>query len=71
MSLIHPQKPPEQPFSNDPQASYTLASRYYTDANISAGPKIRCPSSWVHEQIPSEVWLEQILCIFWPSAGWT
>ena len=34
MMLIHPQKPPEQPFSNDPQASYTLASRYYTDANI-------------------------------------
>ena len=34
MMLIHPQKPPEQPFSNDPQVSYTLASRYYTDANI-------------------------------------
>lgn len=34
MALIHPQKPLEQPFTNDPQASYTLPSRFYTDADI-------------------------------------
>ena len=34
MTLIHPQKPMEHPFTDDSQASYTIASRYYTDEDI-------------------------------------
>ena len=34
MNLIHPMKSIEQPFDADPQKSYTMAARYYTDENI-------------------------------------
>jgi len=49
MALIHPQKPIEHAFCDDPQSAYTMAARYYTDEEVYEQEKAAIFwQSWVH-----------------------
>jgi choline monooxygenase len=56
MNLIHPLKPAEQLFTDDPQGSYTMASRYYTSGDIYEQEKVDIFwQSWVYVGHASQI----------------